>query len=266
MRQLPLPIAAPPTAGFDTFVAGANAALLQHLQQLPEQATPVFLWGPSGSGKTHLLRALALQRQQRGEHIGWYDPVVPMPWSFDPAHTLLLLDRCDEFDDERQRSAFALLVEAQGHGVPWVAAARVPPVDLPLRDDLRTRLGWGPVFGLQCLPEDQARGVLRRESDRRGIFLSDDVMGYLLTRFARDLAHLMALLDRLDGFALAEHRAVTVPLLKKMLLEQAPPVRIGAGGPSAGPLPSRPAIPRSPEGTQVGSGDRPTYSSDEGLA
>jgi hypothetical protein len=29
-----------------------------------------------------------------------------------------------------------------------------------------------------------------------------------------------------------------------------------AGGPSAGPLPSRPVIP---------SGDRPTYSSDEGL-
>ena len=49
--------------------------------------------------------------------------------------------------------------------------------------------------------------MLRREADRRGIFLSDDVMDYLLTRFARDLSHLMALLDRLDGFALAEHRA-----------------------------------------------------------
>jgi hypothetical protein len=29
----------------------------------------------------------------------------------------------------------------------------------------------------------------------------------------------MALLDRLDEFALAEHRAVTVPLLKKMFEE-----------------------------------------------
>ena len=46
--------------------------------------------------------------------------------------------------------------------------------------------------------------MLRREADRRGIFLSDEVMDYLLTRFARDLKHLMALLDRLDGFALAE--------------------------------------------------------------
>jgi len=31
----------------------------------------------------------------------------------------------------------------------------------------------------------------------------------------------MALLDRLDEFALAEHRGVTVPLLKKMLAEHA---------------------------------------------
>ena len=58
------------------------------------------------------------------------------------------------------------------------------------------------------------RAALRREADRRGIFLSDEVMDYLLTRFARDLKHLMALLDRLDEFALASKRAITVPLLR----------------------------------------------------
>ena len=220
MKQLPLPIVAPATARFDTFVAGANAAVLQHLEQM-DGPTPVYLWGPSGSGKTHLLRAIAHQRQQRGERIGWFDAGSRPPWWMEPGCTLLLLDGCDDYDDAQQRSAFALLVEAQSHGVAWVAAARVPPVDLGVREDLRTRLGWGPVFALHSLPEEQARAVLRRESDRRGIFLSDEVMDYLLTRFARDLSHLMALLDRLDGFALAEHRSVTVPLLKKMLVEQA---------------------------------------------
>jgi DnaA family protein len=161
--------------------------------------------------------------------VGWFDADTPPPWTFERGHVLLLLDRCDQFDDAQQQAAFALLVEAQTHGVPWVAAGRLPPVDLPLREDLRTRLGWGPVFALECLPEPQARAVLRRESDRRGIFLSDDVMGYLLTRFARDLGHLMALLDRLDEFALAEHRAITVPLLKKMLAEQLVPAAPEAG-------------------------------------
>lgn len=220
MKQLPLPMAVPAAAGFETFVPWPDAATLHHLQQLPAQATPVYLWGPAGSGKTHLLQALAAQRHTRGEQVGWFDAGTPPPWTLDAGHVLLLLDRCDELDDAQQQAAFALLVEAQTHNVPWVAAGRLPPVDLPLREDLRTRLGWGPVFALECLPEPQARAVLRRESDRRGIFLSDEVMGYLLTRFARDLGHLMALLDRLDEFALAEHRAVTVPLLKKMLSEQ----------------------------------------------
>lgn len=219
MKQLPLPIVAPAPARFDTFMAGANTAALQHLQQL-DGATPVFLWGPAGSGKTHLMHALAHQRQQRGERVDWFDAATRPPWTMEPGCTLLLLDACDAFDDAQQRCAFALLVDAQSHGVPWVAAARVPPVDLNLREDLRTRLGWGPVFALRSLPEEQARAVLRRESDRRGIILTDEVMDYLLTRFARDLSHLMALLDRLDDFALAEHRGVTVPLLKKMLLEQ----------------------------------------------
>jgi DnaA family protein len=220
MKQLPLPIVAPATARFETFVPGPNGAVLQHLTQLGVSTTPVYLWGPSGSGKTHLLRALAVARQERGERIGWYDPATRAPWHMEPGATLLLLDACDRYDEAQQASAFALLVEAQSHGVAWVGAGRVPPVDLALREDLRTRLGWGPVFALRSLPEDQSRAVLRRESDRRGIFLSDDVMDYLLTRFARDLSHLMALLDRLDGFALAEHRSVTVPLLRKMLAEQ----------------------------------------------
>ena len=90
-----------------------------------------------------------------------------------------------------------------------------------MREDLRTRLGWGHVYALQPLAEPEVRAALRREADRRGVFLSDDVMDYLLTRFERDLKHLMAQLDRLDEFALANKRAITVPLLKQMLADAA---------------------------------------------
>ena len=83
-------------------------------------------------------------------------------------------------------------------------------MDLPLREDLRTRLGWGHVFALQPLAEAEMRAALRREADRRGVFLSDEVMDYLLTRFERNLKPLMAQLDRLDRFSLANQRAITV--------------------------------------------------------
>jgi DnaA family protein len=89
-----------------------------------------------------------------------------------------------------------------------------------LRDDLRSRLAWGHVFALAPLGDAETRAALRREGDRRGILLSDDVMAYLLNHFTRDLGHLMRLFDRLDDFALAQGRRITVPLLRQMLAEQ----------------------------------------------
>jgi DnaA family protein len=216
MKQIPLAIGPDAPPSFDSFVPGPNAAALAHLRTLPAAppTAPVYLWGPPGSGKTHLLRALALACRQRGDHAGWFGAADPLPWSFDAAWSLVVLDDAHAFDPPRQQAAFALFVDAASHAVQVAAAGALPPVDLPVRDDLRTRLGWGPVFGVQPLGEHEARSALKR-----GIFLSDDVMAYLLTRFARDLTHLMALLDRLDGYALAQQRAVTVPLIRQMLAE-----------------------------------------------
>ena len=215
VRQLPLAIGPAPLQTFDNFVVGANVAALASLRGLPAQAGAlVYLWGASGSGKTHLLHALV-----RGVSAGWFDSATPGPWQFSEDWSLIVLDGCEAFDDAQQQWAFALFIDAAARGTSIAASASVPPVDLPVREDLRTRLGAGPVFAIAPLGEADANAVLRREADRRGVLLSDDVMSFLMTRFSRDLKHLMALLDRLDEFALAEHRHVTVPLLKKMFEE-----------------------------------------------
>ena len=82
---------------------------------------------------------------------------------------------------------------------------------------LDCRLGWGHVFQLQPLDETARRAVLRQEADARGIFLGDEVMDYMLSRFSRDLGNLMRLLGQLDHYALRTQRAITIPLLKDML-------------------------------------------------
>lgn len=220
MRQIPLAIGVEASRTFETFVPGANAPVVAHLQALGTQAAPVYLWGPSGSGKTHLLEALVHRLDAQGMRAGWLTAVDAAPWPFDDAWSLLVLDGADALDAVQQHAAFSVFVEATTRGVPVVAAGRVPPVDLVLREDLRTRLGWGHVFAVQPLGEAEARATLRRVADQRGIFLSDDVMGYLLTRFARDLKHLVAQLDRLDAFSLSTKRQITVPLLKQMLAEE----------------------------------------------
>ena len=224
MKQIPLALGGATRRTFDNFMPGANEPAIAHLQALSAQGAhwaPVYLWGASGSGKTHLLEALVNRCEQQGLRAGWFDARDPAPWPHDEAWALIVIDACDALDADQQRAAFALFVEAATRGVTLAAAGRVPPVDLPLREDLRTRLGWGHVFAIRPLGEREARAALGREADRRGVSLSDEVMDYLLTRFARDLKHLMAQLDRLDSFSLATKRAITVPLLKLMLAEDA---------------------------------------------
>ena len=223
LKQIPLAIGSPPIFTFENFLPGANSAALAHLQGLRLAgvgAPPVFLWGAGGSGKTHVLRALAHEWQAAGAQVAWYDADTCLPWDLPSQASLLLLDDSDRFDAGQQHAAFALFVEAATHGLAVVASGNAPPVDLCLREDLRTRLGWGPTFGLQPLSEAETRAALRREADRRGILLGDEVLDYLLNRFARDLKNLMHLLDRLDQFALAAKRAVTVPLLRQMLADE----------------------------------------------
>ena len=221
MKQIPLPIASAPAPTFASYLAGVNGAALAQAMRLAAGAPPLYLWGPPGSGKTHLLRALADRTQREGGRVAWFDTGHALPWAHDEAATgLVVLDDCDRYDAAQQQAAFACFVQAATHGGAIAAAGRLPPVDLPLREDLRSRLGWGHVFGLQPLAEPEVRAVLRREADRRGLFLSDEVMAYLLTRFERDLQHLMAQLDRLDRYALVTKRAPTLPLLRQMLAEE----------------------------------------------
>jgi DnaA-homolog protein len=221
MQQIPLPIGPSTPPSFDTFIPGANAAALEHLRQLVLPAAPVYLWGAPGSGKSHLLRAMVHEQQRRGLRAACFAAGDALPWTWSPDWALIVIDDCHALDAQAQQAAFALFVDAATHGVQLLGAGRLPPVDLPLRDDLRTRLAWGHVFAMSSPSEADTRAALRREADRRGIFLSDEVMNFLLTRFARDLKSLMAMLDELDGFALSQSRSVTVPLLRQMLATRA---------------------------------------------
>lgn len=232
MQQIPLAIATDPACDFDAFVAADNAAAVQHLRGLGAGDPPVYLWGPPGCGKTHLLRACVHESQERGDLAAWFDADHPLPWTLGDTR-LVALDDCERLDSTRQHAAFTLFVDAVAAGAVVVAAGALPPVDLPLREDLRSRLGWGPVFALQPLDESRTREVLRREAARRGLNLPVEVSDFLLTRLSRDLKHLTGVLDALDGYAMREKRALTLPLLRQMLSEAGAGARVDAHGASS---------------------------------
>ena len=221
MKQLILDLAWDPLPPFAGFLAGDNAAVVAQLREQQWPGAPIYLWGPAGSGKTQLLRELQARALESGLVAQWFDASSATPWTLADDVALVLLDGVDQFSPAQQHAAFTLFVDGASRlNVQFASAGRLPPVDLGVREDLRTRLGWGPVHAVRPLAESDTRSALRQEARRRGIVLGDEVLDYILARFARDLASLMQLLHRLDGFALAEKRAVTVPLLKRMLDEE----------------------------------------------
>jgi DnaA family protein len=225
MKQIALDIGLAPGPTLHNFFAGPNQDALQHLQLWAGNAkrspVPTYVWGESGCGKTHLLRAVQACLRDLGSAVGWLDATVAEPPAFDDAWRVVIFDDVHLYTAVQQQAAFNWFVNATtpGDGQPrWVlAAGRVPPSDLALREDLRTRLGWGHIFQLQVLSEPERRAVLRQQADERGVFLSDEVMDFMLHRFSRDLSSLIQLLDQLDGYALQTQRAITIPLIKAML-------------------------------------------------
>ena len=178
---------------------------------------PIYLWGPAGAGKTHLLRAARQALAGQGAATGWLDAQASPHAAFDAAWDVVLLDDVQRYGPELQQTAFNWFINAatpaDGRPRAVLAAGRLPPADLPLREDLRTRLGWGHVFELHPLPDEQGRAALRQAAATRGLALGDEVIDYVLARFSRDLGSLMQLLDHLDRYALQTQRAITIPLI-----------------------------------------------------
>ncbi len=228
MKQMALDIGLAPVPSLDNFVEAGNVDAVEHLRLWvtnPNRSpVPTFLWGESGSGKTHLLTAVREALAESGGKVGWLDAGKLHPPEFDENWEAVVLDDCQLYTAEQQAAAFNWFVNAQspatGHARWVLAAADRPPADLQLREDLRTRLGWGHVFQLHLLAESERRAVLRRVADDRGVFLSDEVMDYMLKRFSRDLSSLTSLLEQLDAYALRTQRAITIPLIKSMLEEE----------------------------------------------
>lgn len=225
MKQIALDIGLATGPTLKNFFAGPNEAAFRHLElwvgdknaAMARSPVPTYLWGLSASGKTHLLKAVKEALRERGATIGWLDPSVQDPPEFDEQWACVMMDDAHLFDAVQQQAAFNWFINAQTHQRWVLAAGALPPADLKLRDDLRTRLGWGHVFQLHVLSETERRAVLRQAADSRGIFLGDDVMDFMLNRFSRDLGSLMELLEHLDGYALQTKRGITIPLIKSML-------------------------------------------------
>lgn len=226
-QQLILDLLPPPPPSLDNFVEGRNGAALDALRQYtPGRA--IYLWGPHGVGRSHLLQGVC--HDARGVYFRAADSAralhdlathdtITVP--------LVAVDDVHELDEDGQAAVFALYnrwreVAATRQAFTLVLAGDRAPMNLTLREDLRTRLGWDLVFRLEQLSDEERARALQSRAAERGLELSADVISWLLTHHERDMSRLSALVDALDRYSLARHRAITLPLLKELLADDQP--------------------------------------------
>jgi chromosomal replication initiation ATPase DnaA len=83
--------------------------------------------------------------------------------------------------------------------------------------DLASRLAAMPAVAIAPPDDALLAAVLVKLFADRQLAIGADVVDYLVGRMERSFAAASAMVERLDRAALAERRAVTVPLVRKML-------------------------------------------------
>lgn len=220
MKQLVLDLGADQAQTLDSFEVGQNAELAQLMRQFAARTARehfAYLWGESAAGKTHLLRALASTPAAR--FIAADAPESAFIYA--PEVSLYLLDDCDRLAPASQIDAFGLFNQIRDNGAFMVSSGALAPAVLPVREDLRTRMGWGLIYQVHGLTDDEKIAALTTAAATRGLILSPGVLPYLLSHFRRDMRSLSTMLDALDHYSLETRRAVTLPLLRELLQAEA---------------------------------------------
>ena len=235
-------ISCPPKASLENYLPGKDRALISTLQDLSEswhqqsKATHnnplnqrwIYWWGPEGSGRTHLLAAIANAAAQTGIDYFSLGPHEPTAWvrleekmnllTESSTPSVITVDDVDRLDERLVSALFRILNGVQASKAIYIfMAGKAAPAALEIREDLRTRLGWGLVFQTELLDDDAKIQALEQAAQARGLVLSPDVIPWLLSRFYRDMPNLMALIDALDAYSLETKRAVTLPLVRELL-------------------------------------------------
>ncbi len=187
-QQIPFDLAPVDAPTFDNFLSSeCNAAVVSRLKDWQDWAAPVLLLiGESGVGKSHLGCA----------------------WVGLNPDDLRFIDDADTVDEAALFTAIngaltgevkALVLAARHHPKSWDIA-------LP---DLRSRLLNTPVLEISAPDDALLERIVRALFSAHGRVVSQDLVGYIVSRTERSVPALQALVRRLEAQAQADKADMT---------------------------------------------------------
>ena len=227
--QLALMVQLPDDETFDSFKGDVNLGVVSQLKdfiaQKQSSAHSFYLFGLSSTGKSHLLHATSSYAAQLGKSSVCLSCAELIQL---PVAVLEGLEQIDFIclDDihlvagniQWQQAIFDLYnrVLEQNNYLIISGDETVQQLGISL-PDLVSRLSWGLTEQVKPMGDEEKIHALQYRATQRGLFLSEDVVKFLLNRFSRDMTNLIKSLDTLDKASIQEQRKITIPFIKEVL-------------------------------------------------
>ncbi len=226
-QQLPLDFKNTQSKTFVDFLEGKNIVLLESLKNfISSNETLFYLWGDTGSGKTHVLQAYVTYLLAKAKKA-----VVIKPEELDKRQNVQLIEMFDIIcidnvenlaqDRAREEALFFWINEVKQAAKKIILAGQLSNNSTKWQlPDLRSRLQAGRTHELKRLNREDSLLVFKRQAIKKGIKIDSKIENYLKNNCAMNMSYLSSLLTKLDEATLVEKKQVTIPLLKKIVLEK----------------------------------------------
>jgi DnaA family protein len=222
VKQLILDLRPDCPPSLENFVPGNNLELLENLTRLAAASSEsghLYLWGSPGSGRSHLLRATVSHTLNNGRPAFFLNAETITDQLPEDENALLAVDDVDRLSPDAQIALFNAFNRARSNAQTLLLSGPVAPRGLApgCREDLRTRIGQSLIFEVRPLDDDTRAAILHSLAGQRGLRLTGEVAGFLLTHARRDPPGMATVLDALDAASLEHKRPITLPLLRELM-------------------------------------------------
>jgi DnaA-homolog protein len=248
---------------FEHTISTPNRELITYLQDLPTRLENhllhsnaqlknewIYLWGEKSSGKTHILQCMYHFCKKLG-----MPSIFLCPKDHENAFTLhdtphiYCIDDVDYFSIHQQDALFNLINQTriQPLNAIIMTGQKAPMAYTNMREDLRTRLGWGLVYHIKSLNIDEQKDALLLYAKQKKLEIDPSVIVWLQKNISIDLTAnsnmylknlaadsldqlhqstslnlinpLKDMLNLLDTYSLMQQKAPSIALAKKMLAD-----------------------------------------------
>lgn len=215
--QLPLPFKHLPQFHQHSYVVGeGNKLAFQWLQEWPNWSTPgLVIHGPIGAGKTHL--AYIWQNLAKATYLKAYNLTQTQVATLIEAPNHVVIDEFTAPNFQQEQLLFHLYNVIKGAKKSLLVMSPVSPkswkISLP---DLRSRLSTLGVVSLEDPDDNLIKAIMLKRFSDYQVIVDERTLNYLLHHVERSYPAIHRWIDILYQHSLANHRRITIPLIKQL--------------------------------------------------